>query len=78
MNINRKKQKITQIKVEHIKIGACFLYHSMEDLYIRTTGKHNKDPIYVVSATRLSDGLENKFQIDAMVWPVGATVWVEE
>jgi len=78
MNINRKIKKITKVEIQEIKVGACFLWGSPEDLYIRTSGEYNSDTYYAISVTRLKDGLENKFMKTVMVQPVGATVNMEE
>lgn len=78
MNINRKTKESKKIEIRDIECGACFLYGSPEELYIRTEGDYNTDPYYVISAIRLRDGFENRFKATAMAQPVGATINVEE
>jgi len=78
MNINRKIKRSVEVGVQEIRIGACFLYGYPEDLYIRSEGDYNTDPYYTISATRLRDGLENRFKATTIVQPVGATVNMEE
>ena len=76
MNINRKIKN--SIGIGDIKPGACFLYGSPEELYIKTNGEYNTDTCYTVCRTRLRDGFENKFRATTIVQPVGCTVKVEE
>lgn len=35
MNINRKTKESKKIEIRDIELGACFLYGSPEELYIR-------------------------------------------
>jgi len=79
MVIKRKAKEITKTKAEQIRVGECFFPDcSPDDLYERTSGEYNRDDHYAISATRLSDGYENRFTKEAIVLRAIATVSVEK
>jgi len=79
MIISRKTKKIIKVEARQIRDGECFYPDCYpDDLYFKINGRYSGDDHYLISATRLRDGLENRFKATTIVQPVGATVNMEE